>query len=149
NYTISMSGPSGTVRGCFVGTNAAGTAPVPTQRGVYSNGTGSTIGGPSPADRNLIAGNQAQEIWSENTPNLTIEGNLIGTDASGAALIGALSGGVVVDSRAGTVIRGNVVAGSHFSGLFIGDASSADFGTLIQDNFVGTDITGTLNLGNE
>jgi len=146
NYTISMSGPNGAVRGCFVGTNAAGTAAVPNQRGVYSNGTGSTIGGPLPADRNLIAGNHAQEIWDENTPNLTIEGNLVGTDSSGTALIGALSGGVISSGRAGGVIRGNVVGGSHTTGIFI--SSGTDFGTLVQGNFIGTDVTGTVNLGN-
>ena len=71
--------------GCFVGTNAAGSVAVPNTRGVYSNGPGPTVGGPSPADRNLISGNSAQNVWFENAIDGTIQGNLIGTDASGAA----------------------------------------------------------------
>ncbi len=150
SYTFSLSGANGKVQGCFVGTDVTGSTAVPNTRGVYSNGPGSTVGGPLPADRNLIAGNQAQDIWSENTPNLTIQGNLVGTDKSGAALIGAFSGGLVVSpARAGDVIKGNVVAGAHNThGIYIGGGSTIDFGTVVQGNFVGTDVTGTVNLGN-
>jgi titin len=145
SYTVSLSGANGKVQGCFIGTDAAGSAAVgPNIRGVYSNGSGSTVGGPLPADRNLIAGNQSLDIWSENTPDLLVQGNLIGTDASGAALIGSFTGGIVVSpARAGGVIRNNVVGGVHNgSGMYIGGA--IDFGTTVQGNFVGTDVTGTV-----
>src|SRR5262249_9796014 len=78
-----------------------------------------------------------------------IQGNLVGTNASGTALIGAFSGGIVLDARAGDVVRDNVVGGAHNApGIFIGDVSSIDFGTVVQGNFIGTDVTWTINLGN-
>jgi S-layer homology domain len=150
SYTLSMAGANGKVQGCFIGTNAAGTAAVgPNIRGIYSNGLSTTIGGPLPADRNLAAGNQSWDVWAENVTNLTVQGNLIGTDSSGAAPIGGFTGGLgVTTSRAGTVVRDNVIGHKrNGSGIYID--SGIDYGTIVQGNFVGTDVTGTVNLGND
>ena len=149
SYTVSMSGANTKVQGCFIGTNAAGSAAVPNDRGVYSTGLGGsfTVGGPAPADRNLISGNSAQDVWASNSTNVTIQGNLIGTDASGAVALSPTGGIVVSPTRAGGVIRGNVVAGATFSGVTIGSGSDTEFGTVVEGNFIGTDVTGTVDLG--
>ena len=56
---------------------------------------------------------------------------------------------MVSPARAGDVIKGNVVAGAQNThGIYIGGGSTIDFGTVVQGNFVGTDVTGTVNLGN-
>jgi hypothetical protein len=151
--SLTVSGASAAVRGCFIGTNAAGTSAsaVPNIRGIYVTFgvSGVFVGGPAPADRNLISGSQSHNVWTENAPGVTIQGNLIGTDASGAATIGVDQGGMLLSpARAGTVIRGNVVAGAYFSGIQIGNGNDVEFGTVVQGNFVGTDITGMVNLGN-
>ena len=154
SYTVSVAAANAAVRGCFIGTNAAGTAAsaVPNLRGVYASAgaSGLFVGGPAPADRNLISGNTSHNVWMSNAPGPTIQGNLIGTDASGAAVIDAVQGdGIILSpARAGTVIRDNVVVGSYFAGIYIGDATETEFGVVVQGNYVGTDVTGTLPLGN-
>ena len=53
----------------------------------------------------------------------------------------------VSPARAGGVIRGNVISSIHH-GIYIGNGNDTEFGTLVQGNFIGTDVTGTANLGN-
>ena len=149
SYTFRLSGANAKVQGCFIGTNAAGSAAVANDRGVYSSGLGPiTVGGAAPADRNLISGNGAQDVWAENSNNVTIQGNLIGTDVSGAVALSPSGGIVLSPVRAGGVIRGNVVAGTASSGVTIGSGSDTEFGTIVEGNFIGTDVTGTVDLGN-
>ncbi len=88
NYGIVFFSDSGSVCGCFVGTNAAGTAvrSPPNVRGIESDGGDDFIaGGFSPADRNLVLGNTQSGITAFHGSNKTIQGNLVGTDISGAA----------------------------------------------------------------
>jgi hypothetical protein len=78
-----------------------------------------------------------------------VHGNMIGTDVSGTHLVGQLSNGIGV-SGTGHIIggsgagEGNVIGGVGFYvGLNIGGG-----GHTVQGNFIGTDVTGTLDLGN-
>ncbi len=141
-----------TVRGCFIGTDAAGMTAVPGGRGVYGAGLSGasalTVGGPAPADRNLIAGHTGQQIWLDSVPNATIEGNLLSTDTTGAASLSLPSDSLLISTAAtGTVlVRGNVVAGGTIEGINIGGSSNSP--VTLHGNFIGTDATGTVNLGN-
>jgi len=153
NYTISIGGPNVSVQGCFIGTDATGMVASDNQRGVFGQFgiSGLTVGGPAPADRNLIAGNTAQHIWFEHVVNGTIEGNLLGTDKTGAAPLGELPNTGISISPAATgtlTIRGNVIAGGDFGAMGVGNAADSTSSTIIQGNFIGTDVTGTVNLGN-
>jgi hypothetical protein len=74
-----------------------------------------------------------------------VQGNLIGLDASGAQSLTAGGSGIEVIDVDGTLIGGtsaaarNVIAGLH-RGISV-DGTSVN--TVIQGNYVGTDVTGT------
>ena len=80
-----------------------------------------------------------------------VQGNLIGTDASGKAAIGNLNSGVVIANAMDNVIggttpdAGNIISGNGQDGLFVALAAT---GNLIQGNEIGTDVTGTKALAN-
>ncbi len=153
NYAISFSfaGSDGAVKGCFIGTDAAGTA-VPGShniRGIDSQfGDNFTVGGPAPADRNLISGNAQSGITISHGVNALVQGNLVGVDKSSTAVFGgtALSGIGLFGETPGAVIRDNVVGGVN-EGLQVGDTNDTATGKTILHNWIGTDVTGTVNLG--
>jgi hypothetical protein len=139
------------VQGCFLGTDAAGMAAVgqPGETGLYGFGPGGasalSVGGSQAADRNLIV----RQVHLQAVAGATIEGNLIGTDKTGAAAFPtpdpAYESLLISPVGGTTIVRGNVVGGGAMS---IGEnlAPSA-FPTFVYGNFVGTDVTGTVNLG--
>ena len=143
----------GKVQGCFLGVDAAGQTAVLNSWGVHAQfGTNLTIGGPLPADRNLISGN-GEGISLSRFPGSLIQGNLVGTAASGITAI-ANGYGITVALDTGTItITGNVVSGngSAINGLGIGVFSTGTAGDrsyVIQGNWIGTDATGAVPLGN-
>jgi len=150
---------NGVVRGCFLGTDVSGMTAVGDNRNGFAGGggsaTGITVGGPQAADRNLIAGNWGQDVGLDGV-GATVEGNLIGTDATGAATLPVANPArqgtytpIEVTSPAGsTYIRGNVVGASIGAAILVGNGDPSSFATILQGNFVGTDSTGTVDLGN-
>ena len=150
SYTFRLDAANIAVRGCFLGTDASGLTAVPNTRGAYAsfNATAVMVGGPNPADRNLIAAHEAQDIWFEGAAG-TIQGNLLGTDKTGTVSLGSLGNSIIISPVLGSnVIRDNVVAGGQFGAMTIGNATATTFETIVQGNFIGTDITGTIPLGN-
>ena len=143
---ISIVGDNNLVQGNFIGTNPAGTAAIPNGiDGIEVSGTNNLIGGTTPGAGNLISGNQRG--LTIRGPGNTVQGNLIGTDVTGTKKVGNLTG---VDARAeNTLIGGktpgarNIISGNDSDGLSFGGN-----GSKLQGNFIGTDITGTLALGN-
>lgn len=112
---VNTGGAGSSVRGCFIGTNAAGTA--------SSNGAGidvaaaTQIGGSTPADRNLLAGVSGGVFVSGS--GTVIQGNLFGTFANGTI------GG---DQRVGQ----GVAARPGTTALMIG-GTSAGQGNVLRD----------------
>lgn len=112
--------------------------------------TGNRIGGPSPASRNVFAGNGGYEILISRGTNTVIQNNYIGTDRSGTLLKGAGSGIAMTDS-ANNLIGGttatlrNLISGNLGPGIIINGNSSSN---VIQGNFIGTDITGVSAISN-
>ena len=145
---IEISGNANVVQGNFIGTNAAGTAAVRNFTGVVifnSQFTNNLIGGTAAGAGNLISGNST--AVSVNGNATTIQGNLIGTDVTGTIKVpnstgiqafglNMLIGGLTPGAR-------NVISGNQSDGVSIHGA-----GSKLQGNFIGTDITGTLALGN-
>ena len=126
-------GPGGStdskIQGCFLGVDAAGQTAVFNSWGINGSfgGTNLTIGGPLPADRNLISGN-SNGIRLDRFPGTLIQGNLIGTTASGDARLGNIFG-LEVGLETGTVaILGNVVSANGQAingfGISIGNLGS-------------------------
>ncbi len=145
-------GPGTIVKGNLIGVNAAGTAAIHGQynneAGVYVRlGTGVLIGGPTAADRNVISGNGFDGVavgytLGGTTSQATIQGNYIGTDVTGTLPIPNGYGISLPDSN--NVVLGNVIAASTQQAII----SEGGTNQTIQGNFIGTDETATLNLGN-
>jgi hypothetical protein len=157
--TIHVTG-SMTIAGNFLGTTPAGgpiTDGSPQNRGVYALGTQMeatmttvVVGGPNPADRNIISGHTSfqlsEGVRSQFYTFLTVQGNLIGVDASASY---AISNGIGIFCGSTPAPRiggpganeGNVVGGSLSVGVF----ASAEF---FQGNFIGTNAAETRDLGN-
>ena len=138
-----------TVRGCFVGVDASGLLKTPNVRGVDAQFADDfTLGGPSPGDRNLVSGQTQTNVQIISSADSTVEDNLIGPDISGAVALGpTLDGLFVATNTQGAVIRGNVVGGATV-GMNLGNVSDAITGMTVQGNWVGTDVTGTADIGN-
>lgn len=155
-YLFGASATGNVVQGNLIGLNADGTAAL----GNGSHGTllwdapGNTIGGDVDGAGNVISGNTdyGVYIFGAGSDGNMVQGNLIGTDAAGAADLGNLSNGVTVAYGASNTVGGstasarNVISGNDQAGVVIAypDAS----GNLVQANFIGTDAAGTAALGN-
>ena len=106
-------------------------------------GVNNVIGGTAPGAGNLISGNSRG--ISASTGSL-IQGNLVGTDVSGTM---AIPNGTGIQAAAGSIVGGttpgarNIISGNLGDGVAIGG-----LGSRLEGNFVGTDITGTVTLGN-
>ena len=143
------------VVGNFIGTNAAGTAAVPNvTNGVHNQASHTnTIGGLTAAERNVISGNKQDGILlaSHGSAGNKILGNYIGTNAAGTAKIGNGMYGVEI-SEPNNVVGGtaagarNVISGNTKSGVALFKATAT--GIVVQGNYIGTDVTGTRDLGN-
>ncbi len=151
------------VEGDFIGTDPTGMTALGNGAGVHilDDGAGETndvVGGTSPGARNVISGNLGDGIVSGaggGGSGHQIQGNFVGVDATGAAALGNGSNGIdLAFDTANAVIGGtipearNVIAGhsaANKAGIALG---SGVHGTLIEGNYIGTDLTGTAGLGN-
>jgi len=113
------------------------------------------IGGALPQHRNVISGNGSDgvEVGGVGSVDNLIIGNFIGTSATGDTAIGNSSDGVsVVLGASATQIGGaataerNVIAGNGSDGIEINGTATTD--TSIFGNYIGLDLTGSIDLGN-
>src|SRR5439155_1717383 len=119
-----------------------------------------TVGGISPAARNVIGGNlfEGVGILGAGSDSNVVEGNFIGTDRTGTAALGNIQRGVNLFNGAqhnivGTDADGinddaerNVISGNGQDGVGISTAGTSF--NVIAGNYVGTDFTGKLPLPN-
>jgi hypothetical protein len=164
--------PSAVIQGNYLGTNASGTAALaPSNYGVLAsigvNHTlGSlTIGGTAAGAGNLISGNAFNGILIDiGVPGgaigaVTIQGNLIGVDVTGAAALPNQGDAIAVIGNStgaiGPVVIGGTTAGARnvissttnsMSGIRLNGTPAS---TLVQGNYIGTDVTGTLARPNQ
>ena len=88
----------------------------------------------------------------ESNGGNVIEGNFIGTDVRGTTSLGNSQRGVHIVDTPNNMIGGilpearNIISGNRFYGVQI--AGDDAHGNLIQGNFIGTDVTGSIALGN-
>ncbi len=151
---LEIDGSSTMIGGNLVGTNPTGTAAVANLVGMeIGPGMGTTIGGTIAAARNVISGN-SQEGIELSTSSSVIEGNFIGTDATGTFALGNEYGVDLYDASDVTVggttaaVR-NIVSGNLGHGIDVdGDGHTPTTGNLIEGNWIGTDTSGTHALGN-
>ena len=97
-----------------------------------------TVGGPLPADRNVISGSAGPgvNLFSPGVADTLVLNNFIGTDPTGLVAVGNFGDGVRVNAATNTLIRGNVVSGNNQ----IADGSSA---VHLMDCSTGTLVGGS------
>lgn len=117
-----------------------------------SNSSGNTVGGTTPAARNVISGSQSDgiEFAGAASTNNFVLGNFIGTDATGTLDRGNNGFGVNIgfDAPANTIGGTNAGARNVISGNNSGGVNVFSAGNVIQGNFIGTDVPGTQNVAN-
>jgi uncharacterized repeat protein (TIGR01451 family) len=144
-----------TIRGNYIGTNAAGDAALGGAIGIELRSANNVVGGTEPGEGNLISGHSSFGISGafDIAFGNTIQGNLVGTDRTGTEPLANLNGIRVSDhdNLVGGLSPGarNVISGNTHSGLGIhGCGVSLCSGTVVQGNLIGTDVTGRRPLAN-
>lgn len=129
----------GAVEGCFIGTDATGTNALANETGIQiENSIDVVIGGATPAARNVVSGNVTGIVVRASSAT-RIEGNLVGTTASGHASLRNSDDGVRLEQAGGgMLLAGNVIAGNGGSGVEVGIAG----GTIIRGNAIGQSFDG-------
>ncbi|NND72268.1 MAG: T9SS type A sorting domain-containing protein [Rhodothermales bacterium] len=142
--------------GNYVGTDRTGTA----ARGNGINGiemasgpSDGIVGGPGANEGNLVAAStQNGIVCQQSCDNVTISGNIVGTDINQTANFGNTVDGIVVVNSDNVTIGGvtrahaNVVGNSGRIGIY---AFGSESGThLISNNYVGTNATQSAALRN-
>ncbi|MCA9142584.1 MAG: VWA domain-containing protein, partial [Planctomycetales bacterium] len=170
-YGIILSGVgtiSNIVQGNMIGTNIRGTNKLANETGGVSltgGASSNTIGGTAVATRNVISGNNGSgvSLSGSNTLSNTIQGNHIGTDASGTMVVGSEdvametpSTTVASEDRIGIVISNgashnivearNIISGNADGGISILGIEST--GNLIRGNVIGTGVVRSQQIGN-
>lgn len=146
------------IQGNYINIDKDGVTPLQAAlRGIDLTGasSGNLIGGSTTGAGNVISTWAAHGIIFQGSgSNNRIQGNLVGTDATGTVRLGGGQYGVTYYEGTGT---GNKIGGSSAGeGNRVGGASIAGvelyFGTstdlVVQGNSIGTDITGKVPLGN-
>ncbi len=162
------------VEGNYIGTDVSGLVPLGNNLNDAVSidlSPGNTIGGTVAGAGNVldcgddsgvfIYGDYQRGLYASAARNL-IAGNIIGLAADGetAAGFGNQYDGIVIDSAPDTTIGGTVAAARNIisnntnkqgAGILITNFEEPDgsHGTVVQGNFIGTDITGTRALGND
>ncbi|MFN9827790.1 MAG: hypothetical protein ACK58J_26870, partial [Planctomyces sp.] len=147
-------GVGNSVSGSFIGLAADGVTGLPNggsgvviQGGAQGAGVGVNGG-------NVISGNPGDGVTVTGSVLAQIRGNLIGTSASGLSAVANAGYGVLVTedsadveigSPMGLVSDRNLISGNRLSGVAFINAGT---GNRVQGNYIGTDISGSLALGN-
>jgi len=148
------------LQGNFIGLDATGAAIVSNPQeadrsntfdGAGLNGPTVTIGGTLPGTANVIAGNGTNVDINDLTnggaaSDSIVQGNLIGTDATGTAGIPNQGYGVSIRNNPTDMLIGgatpaarNVISG-NLAGVYVFDNS---FDNIVEGNYIGVDVTGT------
>jgi hypothetical protein len=133
---------------------------------ITNGASNNLIGGSSAGQGNVVSANGSDgiQITGPSTGYNVVQGNFVGTNASGTAALGnALSGVAMFNDTGNNVVggaaganlggrlagAGNLISGNASDGVFLGNyGSGGAFNNQVQDNYIGTDVTGTIALGN-
>ena len=141
---------NGVVQGNYIGLNASGDTALPTLEGIQliQGAESNMIGGTGPGAGNVFGGfvSDAIGIGLSAGPgdDTVIQGNFIGTDATGTKALASAFTGIHLGSGVGTLIgggapgAGNVIHGGQF-GIYLSGGS----GWTIQGNSIGVGADGS------
>jgi hypothetical protein len=158
---LSGSGASGNViEGNFIGTDVSGTVKVGTRSEsilVINGATDDTIGGTASGSGNVCSGSllaSGISIVGPGTRRIVVQGNRIGTDATGMAPIGNAGNGVFITGADSTVLGdlsllgGNIICGnggSKYPAVYVDSTASR---TQILGNSIGIGSDGLIGIAN-
>jgi hypothetical protein len=103
---LAQGGGVTTIQGNYMGTDATGTVPVPNSYSINCQSASIIVGGSGPNEGNLISGSGGGAIYTSGCTASTIQGNLIGTDATGTKPLGNVGFGIGITSSTGVTIGG-------------------------------------------
>ena len=139
-----------TVKGCIIGLNREGNAPLPNYDGMSMEGAVRycTIGGITPEERNIISGNTdyGLPLFGAGATQNVIIGNYIGTDITGTQPIGNTYGVLFDDGSFSNRVGGdtdaerNIISGNVGYGVFFYNNGTNN--NILKNNYIGTDYTG-------
>jgi hypothetical protein len=142
------------IEGNFIGTAPSGTkAPSGSGTGValadYAGPANNTVGGSTPAARNLISGNLSYGVLLHHSNYNAVWGNLIGTQRDGKSPLGNGNSGVYVDSGSNNVVGGpsgnaNTIAFNNHDGVKIlnGVGNNILSNSVFSNHLLGINLTG-------
>lgn len=140
------------VKNTYIGTDAAGASALANGNGINISGINSNvvIGGTVAGEGNVISGNTGYGININNNSNI-VQGNYIGTDATGTAGLANQGGGIYIGGANNTIGGNttgarNIISRNNINGILIQGASAT--GNTVQGNYIGTALDGTSPLGN-
>ncbi|MEK6285861.1 MAG: HYR domain-containing protein [Acidobacteriota bacterium] len=141
------------VQGNFIGTDVTGNSAIGNANGIVIQGIPSiSIGGTTAGAGNVISGNGANGVQLNSATGNQVQGNFIGTGATGTTDLGNSANGIFISNAPNTVVGGstdgarNIISGNNQAGILI--VGSGATGTQVKGNFIGTDVTGAVGLGN-
>ena len=170
SHGVQITGQSGSankVVGNRIGVNEAGAAALPNAGdGVQVDGAPQTqIGGSQAGERNTISGNGGNgvKIVGATAISVTVQGNFVGVDGTGATAVPNQGDGVLVAETPRVQIGGasgvtpgggctgdcNLISGNSGSGIKLLSQSQAFLDSRVEGNFIGVDGTGTKALPNQ
>jgi len=138
------------IEGNYIGTTKSGMASLANGNGVvFAFSSRVTIGGRAAGAGNLISGNGGSAISLGPSEQILVQGNLLGTNASGSAALPNLIGIAIVQARENQVGgsatgEGNVISGNLLHGVSL--LNCAD--QVVQGNLIGTDSSGLFAVPN-
>ena len=139
---------SNIIAGNYIGTDVTGTISMSNgNHGVFlwSGAQNNVIGGTATGAGNIISGNAERGVYLRDagTAGNLIQGNVIGTNVTGIVALGNDEGVRLSMNANSNVVEDNIIAGNSLDGLVLAGPDN-----VIQGNYIGTDDTGTINLGN-
>jgi titin len=149
-YGVYVNNSSGNiVEGDYIGTDPSGLYARANNWGIYITGGASnnTFGGTTTAARNLISGNAwtGLELNGSGTSHNLVEGDWIGTNATGNAPLANPGAGVAISQGASSnTVTGDVISGNSYAGVWI----SASSNNVVSGDLIGLGQNGTTAVAN-
>lgn len=141
---IELAGTGHVVVGNYIGTNVTGTTAIPNQSGIGMFGKNNKVGNGTTTGANVISGNTGYGVYFQISDSNALQRNFIGVTATGNMALANLIDGVLIDASSdANSISGNVISSNGAQGVRISGRAN-----IVTGNFIGTDTTGSADLGN-
>jgi titin len=152
---VTVSSHRTTIRTNIIGLNLANAALGNGQHGIYLDASNNCVlGGAGWSDRNYCSSNGdavgENGISIVNCNNHSIKNNFCGTDLTGIIIRANFDSGLSLSNSSGNTIGGatflekNVLSGNRVYGMYLYNVDNS----TIQGNYIGTDSTGNIAMGN-